>query len=235
MEIPDFISYLREKDETNVEQYIQFENVMEARTSHFFLPQCTLKEQSLIHEKLFKDCVKQAATNCHADDRIWKEFEWLFRNYCKAGGNLKQYSDGMRHAGSTAWNIVRYIQNQQDSISFGKTVENAIFSGLKENMQIDFFQPNLIYELKFTESDKAVYEKNMLVNDIIRAVLHVLVTGVKQVHTKLGILVYYWKLKSIVFDTTEAHQNEDLVAMLEGKLLTDDDTKVDNNNEEESV
>ena len=96
---------------------------------------------------------------------------------------------------------------------------------MKENMQIDFFQPNLIYELKFTESDKAEYEKNMLVNDIIRAVLHVMVTGVKQVHTKLGILVYYWKLKSIVFYTTEDNQKEDLVAVLEGKLSTDDDTK----------
>ena len=126
MEISDLICYLGEKDETIFQQYVQFDNVVEARTSRFFLPQCTLKKQYLIHEKLFKDCVKQAATNCHADDRIWKEFEWLFRDYCKGGGNLKQYSDGMPHAGSTACNIVRYIQNQQDSVSFGKTVENAM-------------------------------------------------------------------------------------------------------------
>ncbi|CAC5421731.1 unnamed protein product [Mytilus coruscus] len=223
MEIQDFINYLRQNDEIKFENYAKFEQVLEAKTSHFFLPQSNLKEQAMIHEKIFKDCVKQAATNCHADDRIWKEFEWFFRDYCKAGGNLKQYGDGMRQAAFVAWNTIRYIQDQPEAGNFGTTLENSIFPGLKEHLLVDFSQPSIIYELKFTELDKDEYEKDCLVNDTVKAVIHFLVSGLKPDRAKLGVLVFYWKINSVVYYATEAHQNEELVVILEEKLSPGND------------
>lgn len=215
MDINEFIRFLRKKEEVcRFEQYVTFDRIAEAKTGQFFLPQASLKEQTSIHEKIFKDCVKQAASNCHGDDRVWKEFEWLFRDYCKTSGNLKQYSEGMRNAAAVAWSLIKFTQNQQEQSHFGTTFENEIFPGLKESILVDLCQPSRIYELRFTEFDRDEFEKSCLTNEAMKGVIQCVVSGIKQEHIKLGVVVFYWKTKSISLYTVNANQNEELVAML---------------------
>lgn len=235
MDINEFIHYLRKKEETRYEQYVTFEKVADAKTGQFFLPKASLKEQTLIHEKIFRDCVKQAATNCNADERIWREFEWLFRDYCKGGGNLKQYTEGMRNAAAVAWSLIKCVQSQPEPLNFGTGFDNTIFPGLKETIAVDVFQPSRIYELRFTELDREEFEKKCLANDTIKGVLQCIVSGIKQQHTKLSIVVFFWKTKSISMYSTNAHQNDELVAILLDNLsVKETDTAETNEDDSES-
>ena len=220
MDINSFISFFKERVKPPVlDIFRQYENVIEAKTKPFIIPFGAHAKQKFVHSKFFEDCVRQAATNCLEDSKVIDEFISLYEKFCQNPCNFDQYIAGMKQVGSVAWNIVHYIQKQHASFTFGKRITNEHFTMLKPNLLIDFIQPTLIYDFKFsTEKSQEEYEKKYLINGLLQVCIYYLCLGLSPEYTKLGILVYYSYLNKVVFYTSNIHQDRFCVKILEEKM-----------------
>lgn len=220
MDISKFISYFKEEVSPPVlDIYRQFENVIEAKTGSFTIPTGDHPNQKFVHGKIFESCVNQAANGRILCKTITDEFISLFPDFCKNHRNIDQYFSGMKQAGSVAWNVVRYMQMQHVSFSFGKRIENEHFTMLKPNLLVDFIQPTLIYDFKFSTLKSAdEYEKKYLVNGLIQVLIYHLCLGKSPENVRLGVLVYYYNLNKVVFYTSNVHLDGFCVKLLREKL-----------------
>ena len=220
MDINTFISFFKERVKPPVlDIFRQYEHVIEAKTKPFIIPVGAHAKHKFVHGKFFEGCVKQAATNCLEDRKLIDEFKSLYEEFCQNPCNFDQYIAGMKQAGSVAWNIVHYIQKQHASFTFGKRIANEHFTMLKPNLLIDFIQPTLIYDFKFsTAKSQEEYEKKYLINGLLQVCIYYLCLGLSPEYAKLGVLVYYSNLNKVVFYTSNIHQDRFCVNLLKEKM-----------------
>lgn len=232
MDTSQFIAFFKKQLKPPLlDIYRQYENLVEAKTPSFNIPQGETPKHKFVHGKIFEDCINQAAKNCKEDRKIIEEFKSLYEEFCDNPRNVEEYFAGMKQAGSVAWSIVRYMQLQHGSSTFGKRIKNEHFKMLRPNLLIDFIQPTLIYDFKLsTAKSQEEYEQKYLVSGLIQVLIYYLCMGLSPENAKLGVLVFYSSLNKVVFYTSNVHKDGFCVKLLKDKLnenkhLNDSDTE----------
>ncbi|CAC5421736.1 unnamed protein product [Mytilus coruscus] len=220
MDTSQFITFFKKQLKPPLlDIYRQYENLVEAKTPPFIIPQGESPKHKFVHGKIFEDNINQAATNCKEDRKLIEEFKSLYEEFCKRPRNVEEYFAGMKHAGLVAWNIVRYMQLQHVSFTFGHRVKNEYFKMLRPNVLIDFIQPTLIYDFKLsTAKSQEEYEQKYLVSGLIQVLIYYLCMGLSPENAKLGVLVFYSSLNKIVFYTSNVHKDGFCVKLLKDKM-----------------